>query len=208
MPATLRGQVSTSGRLLFTIICGIPLSCGGRSHNVTPVETAGATQLGGGAGAISTAGGAGGGGRGSAGGASAGSSNGGANSAQAGAGAGGSAGAIVIGNGPTPCTTSDGRPGIMVDVFPFPGPVAQCEPLHQPGAADANCPADTLYRCGFDDCVGVEDLPGCCRADGQCGLFESGYFGAENALGCLNRQPWIDGARYLAEAPKPASCVP
>jgi len=146
------------------------------------------------------------GGGGSGSGESAGASTGGANSAQAGAG--GSAGVIVIGNGPKPCSTSDGRPGILVDVFPFPGPVAQCEPLRQPGAPDASCPGDWLYRCGFDDCVDVEELAGCCRPDGRCGLLETGYFGAENALGCLDRQPWIDGARYLAEAATPASCVP
>ena len=147
---------------------------------------------------------AGGGGSGS--GESAGASTGGTNSAQAGAG--GSAGVIVISGGPKPCSTSDGRPGILVDVFPFPGPVAQCEPLRQPGAPDASCPGDSLYRCGFDDCVGVEEMAGCCRLDGQCGLLETGYFGAENALGCLDRQPWIDGARYLAEPAAPASCVP
>jgi hypothetical protein len=115
---------------------------------------------------------------------------------------------MVIEAGPTPCTTGDGRSGIMVDVFPFPGPVATCQALNQPGTPDASCPTDTLFRCGFDDCVGVEEMAGCCLPNGECGLLESGYFGADHALGCLDRQPWIDGARYLSRPALPASCAP
>ena len=181
------------------LVWATPIACGGQSRRATPGATAGAAQLAGAAGVTPTTGGSGSG-------ESGGASTGGANSAQAGAG--GSAGVIVISNGPKACSTSDGRPGILVDVFPFPGPVAQCEPLRQPGAPDASCPGDWLYRCGFDDCVDVEELAGCCRPDGRCGLLETGYFGAENALGCLDRQPWIDGARYLAQPATPASCVP
>lgn len=120
----------------------------------------------------------------------------------------GAAGVIVVPNGPTPCTTPEGEPGIIVDVFPFPGPDPRCEALAQPGTLDATCPSDELFRCGFDDCNSVEEMAGCCRPDGQCGLLETGYFGAGYALGCLDREPWVDGMKYLNRPVTPMSCSP
>jgi len=119
----------------------------------------------------------------------------------------GSAGSRVISDRPQSCTTSEGDPGIMVDVQPLPeGPRSECNALAQPGEPDANCPSEDLVRCSPMDCYPAENMVGCCRPDGMCGVLETGYFGEDLALGCISRDPWIENADALGREIVPVRC--
>ena len=107
---------------------------------------------------------------------------------------------------PEPCTTSEGSPGLIIDIFPYPNVQPKCEPLNQPGAEDQACPSDWLIGCGSIDCSQLEMMPGCCRPDGFCGLLEQGYWGQDVALGCIDRNPWIDNMKWLDRPLAPVRC--
>lgn len=67
-----------------------------------------------------------------------------------------------------------------------------CQPLAQPGSADASCPdsAKTLVQgTGFE--IG---FPGCCRANHTCGYQLDTIAGALRlGLGCVDAAPFLDG---------------
>jgi len=95
----------------------------------------------------------------------------------------------------------------MVDVFPLPeGPRAECHALHQPGNLYSNCPSDVLIVCSSEDCYEDTTLPGCCRLDGFCGLYDAGHWGSNVALGCISRDPWIEHADVLRRTVIPVPC--
>jgi len=219
-------------RMNVALVCGLVIACGSQSRvervahsdggtggSCDPIcagSNSGGTSMAGRAGA--SAGGANTGGA-NTGGVNTGGTNtggvntGGANTGGANAGAGsagqaGSGGIRVITGAPMACTTPNGSPGVVVDVFPLPeGPRPQCEALNQPGIPDSDCPSDVLLVCSIEDCYEARTLPGCCRPDGSCGLLESGYWGRDIALGCISRDPWIEhGEEVLRRPVVPVRC--
>jgi hypothetical protein len=126
--------------------------------------------------------------------------------ATAAGGASGAGGSLVISDEPASCFTADGMPGISVILLPYSGAELGCEATRQPGAADPACPRDAFYRCDPLDCYQAETLAGCCRPDGSCGLLDVGFFGADQPLGCISRQRWIDHAAFLGRSVTPATC--
>ena len=181
----------------LALACGLLIACGSQSR-VDHVSH----KSGGGDGGSSSAG-------------SAGTTTGGANSGGSGAGgvnagsgnasragSGGSAGIRIITGEPDSCVTTDGAPGILVDVFPLPeGPRLVCEALNQPGNLEANCPSDVLLECSIEDCYEARTMQGCCRPDGYCGLLDTGYWGANIQLGCISRDPWIQHGEEVLNRP-------
>ena len=200
-----------SRRMKVTLVCGLVIACGSQSR-VDHISRQSGGDTGGSCDPICDGGGAAGtltAGR--AGAATAGANAGEANVGGANAGTAGSGGAGGIrGLSPTPpsCVTSDGTPGIVVDVFPLPaGTRTECEALNQPGDLDLDCPSDVLLECSIEDCYEARTLPGCCRPDGFCGLLESGYWGRDIALGCISRAPWIEhGEEVLRRPVVPVRC--
>jgi hypothetical protein len=104
---------------------------------------------------------------------------------------------IVLGGPPPLCTTEQGAEGILVDTFPKPPATPVCEPLGQSGVLDEDCPSERLLKCGHNECLGTVELPGCCREDGECGLWDDGNWVPGKGLGCISRAPWVEHANWL-----------
>jgi hypothetical protein len=177
------------GLALLLLGAALPSGCGGSSSHTHPPGAAGQ--------------------------ATAGSSAGGSEQqrvSQAGArssGASGVGGSVtLITSEPKGCRTEDGREGLVVDTFPYPSPRPECEPLDQPGTLDTACPEEPRVICVNNECLFDSPLAGCCRAEGVCGLWDSGRFGTSKSLGCISRQPWVDNADYLGETRQSVPCTP
>lgn len=111
------------------------------------------------------------------------------------------------------CTTEDGREGVMVDTFRDYNPGEyQCEAFNQPGTMDNACPEEPYVECGSEAClIGFAGyLQGCCRPDGWCGLWDSGFYVPDRTLGCISRVPWTKADRdvFGADRPVPVACTP
>jgi hypothetical protein len=105
---------------------------------------------------------------------------------------------IVVGGPPPSCTTEQGAEGILVDTFPKPPATPVCEPLGQSGVLDEDCPSERLLKCGPNECLGTVEVPGCCREDGECGLWDDGNWVMGKGLGCISRAPWVEHANWLS----------
>jgi len=71
-----------------------------------------------------------------------------------------------------------------------------CQPLAQPGTADASCPASA--KTPVDTAAGVFEIqfPGCCRADHSCGYDLNTLGGVYRiGLGCVDATSFLDGGR-------------
>lgn len=112
----------------------------------------------------------------------------------------------VITSEPAACKTADGRDGIIVDTFPYPSPVPRCEALNQSGTLDTACPEEPKVSCFFRECLIDEPLAGCCRADGSCGIWDTGRFGTQKSLGCISRDAWIENSAWLGGERQAVSC--
>jgi hypothetical protein len=107
------------------------------------------------------------------------------------------------------CVTGDGSPGMFADVFPLPeGPRPECHALNQPGTPDSSCSTEAMIVCSIDDCYDGEQLAGCCRPDGFCGLLETGYWDKRYPLGCISRDPWIQHAEIVGHPVTAMRCGP
>jgi hypothetical protein len=104
---------------------------------------------------------------------------------------------IVLDVPPPSCTTEQGAAGIQVDTFPKPPATPICEPFAQPGVLDDGCPSERLLKCGHNECLGTVEVPGCCREDGECGLWDDGNWVMGKGLGCISRAPWVEHANWL-----------
>jgi hypothetical protein len=95
---------------------------------------------------------------------------------------------------PTGTTDTCGLDGSILGMY---GPTFAdpCQPLHQPGADDMNCPDKSVMASG-----GLSiPLKGCCRADtGTCGydLDNPGML-LPLGLGCVDSTPFLDGGTPL-----------
>jgi hypothetical protein len=108
---------------------------------------------------------------------------------------------------PPTCKTDDDREGIVVDTFPYPSPVPQCEALNQSGTLDTACPEEPRVKCVHNECLFDEPLAGCCRADGSCGVWDTGRFGTKKSLGCISREAWIENSQWLGGERQAVSCT-
>jgi hypothetical protein len=112
------------------------------------------------------------------------------------------------------CTTTDGLDGEMVDTFPCPDYIHQCEAYDQPGEYDqdkydSTCPDEPTVSCSSPGEVRfLSHFAGCCRSDGYCGLWDSygDYF--DSWFGCFSRDPWIENASLFGEEKVPIRCTP
>jgi hypothetical protein len=94
-----------------------------------------------------------------------------------------------------------------VDTFPKPPAAPVCEPLAQPGVLDEGCPSDRLMKCGPNECLGTVEVPGCCREDGECGLWDDGNWVTGKGLGCISRAPWVEHAQWLGGSQVRVTCA-
>jgi len=104
-----------------------------------------------------------------------------------------------------PCCATDGSCGLSTGFLALVGARFDdaCQPLHQPGAEDAACPAATGLKVPYQSgpttlMLPLTAFPGCCRENGTCGVVvdqavSPGVLTADLGLGCVDAAPFFPG---------------